>query len=108
MDHSELYMEDNLAYFNSSMMDEMDDSLLDLLCEDGFLELEEIAEAENPEEQEALLRLAIKRGFLKVWDEESLNTAVKLVVKKLDSLRIWKDLADDDLYLRAPPVVCVG
>ena len=105
MDHSELYMEDTLAYFNSSMMD---DSLLDLLCEDGFLELEEIAEAENPEEQEALLRLAIKRGFLKVWDEESLNTAVKLVVKKLDSLRIWKDLADDDLYLRAPPVVCVG
>ena len=105
MDHSEFYMEDTLAYFDPSMMD---DSLLDLLCEDGFLELEEIAEVENPEEQEALLRLAIERGFLKVWDEESLNTAVKLVVKKLDSLRIWKDLADDDLYLRAPPAVCVG
>ena len=108
MDHSEFYMEDTLAYFDPSMMDEMDDSLLDLLCEDGFLELEEIAEAETLEDQEALLRLAIERGFLKVWDEESLNTAVKLIVKKLDSLRIWKDLADDDLYLRAPPVVCVG
>ena len=108
MNHEQLYMEDYLEYFDPAMSDEMDDFLPELLCEDGFLELEEIAEAENPEEQEALLRLAIKRGFLKVWDEKSLNTAVKLVVKKLDSLRIWKDLADDDLYLRAPPVVCVG
>ena len=105
MDHSELYMEDTLTYFNPSMMDEMDDSLLDLLCEDGFLELEEIAEAETLEEQEALIRLAIERGFLKVWNEESLDTAVKLIVKKLDSLRIWKDLVDDDLHLRAPPVM---
>ena len=105
MDHSELYMEDTLAYFDPSMMDEMDDSLLELLCEDGFLEPEEIAEAETEEEQEALVRLAIERGFPGDLNEESLNTAVKLIIKKLDSLRIWKDLADDDLYLRAPPAV---
>ena len=106
MDHNECYMEDSLEYFDPSMMGEMDDSLLDLLCEDGFLEFEEIAAAETPEEQEALIRLAIQRGFSEVWDEEDLDTAVKLIVKKLDSLRVWKDLADDDLYLRAPPVRC--
>ena len=108
MDHEMNFMEDTLAYFDPSMMDEMDDSLLELLCEDGFLELEEIAEAETQEEQEALIRLAIERGFPGDWDEESLDTAVKLIVKKLDSLRIWKDLADDDLHLRAPPVFYAG
>ena len=105
MDHEMMFMEDNLAYFDPSMMDEMDESLLELLCEDGFLDAEEIADAETPEEQEALIRLAIERGFPQEWDEESLDTAVKLIVRKLDSLRIWKDLADDDLYLRAPPAV---
>ena len=106
MDHEMMFMEDTLEYFDPSMMDEMDDSLLQLLCEDGFLELEEIAEAETEEEQEALIRRAIERGFLEVWDEESLDTAVKLIVKKLDSLRIWKDRGDEDNHLRAPPDMC--
>jgi len=106
MDHEMNFMEDTLEYFDPSMMDEMDNSLLELLCEDGFLDMEEIAEAETPEEQEALVRLAIERGFPQDWDEESLDTAVKLIVKKLDSLRIWKDLVDEDKYLRAPPELC--
>lgn len=106
MDHEMNFMEDTLAYFDPSMVDEMNDSLLELLCEDGFLDMEEISEAETPEEQEALLRRAIERGFPQEWDEESLDAAVKLIVKKLDSLRIWKDLVDEDNHLRAPPELC--
>lgn len=85
----------------------MDDSILELLCEDGFLEPEEISEAETLEEEEALIRRAIERGFPDIWDEESLDSAVKLIVKKLDSLRVWKDLVDEDNHLRAPPECCV-
>ena len=107
MDHEMMFMEDNLAYFDPSMMDEMDESLLELLCEDGFLDAEEIADAETPEEQEALIRFASERGSPQEWDEESLDTAVKLIVRKLDSLRIWKDLVDEDKHLRAPPM-CAG
>ena len=106
MDHEMMFMEDTLAYFDPSMMDEMDDSLLELLCEDGFLEMEELASAESPEEQEALIRLAIERGFPMEWEEESLEAAVRLTIKKLDSLRIWKDLVDEDNHLRAPPALC--
>lgn len=106
MDHEAMFMEDTLAYFDPSLIDEMDDSLLELLCEDGFLEPEEIAEAETQEEQEALVRLAIMRGFPGDWDDESLDSAVKLIIKKLDSLRIWKDLVDDENHLRAPPELC--
>ena len=108
MDHEMIFMEDTLAYFDPSMMDEMDDSLLELLCEDGFLDVEEIADAETPKERRRLIRLAIERGFPQAWDEERLDAAVKLIVKKLDSLRIWKDLVDEDNHLRAPPAVCAG
>lgn len=106
MDHETMFMEDTLEYFDPSMMDGTDNSLLELLCEDGFLDMEEIAEAETPEEQEALIRRAIERGFPEIWDDESLDAAVKLIVKKLDSLRIWKDLVDEDNHLRAPPEMC--
>ena len=108
MDHEMIFMEDILAYADPSVMDETDDSLLELLCEDGFLDREEILEAETQEEQEALIRLAIERGFPLEWDEESLDSAVKLIVKKLDSLRIWKDLVDEDKHLRAPPALCAN
>lgn len=108
MDRETMFMEDTLEYFDPSVMDEMDDSLLELLCEDGFLDKEEIAEAETPEEQEALIRRAIERGFPELWEDESLDAAVKLIVKKLDSLRIWKDLVDEDNHLRAPPEMCAN
>ena len=104
MNHEQLYMEDYLEYFDPAMSDEMDDFLPELLCEDGFLKLEEISEAETPQEMEELIRLAIERGFPGLWDEEQLDTAVKLIIRKLDSLRIWKDLVDEDKHLRAPPV----
>lgn len=84
----------------------MDDSILELLCEDGFLDPEEISEAETPEEEEVLIRRAIERGFPDEWDDECLDSAVKLIVKKLDSLRVWKDLVDDRNHLRAPPELC--
>ena len=104
MNREAFFMEEDLEYFDPSMMNEMEDSLLELLCEDGFLDREEISEAETPQEMEALVRRAIERGFPNLWDDESLDTAVKLLVKKLDSLRIWKDLVDEDKHLRAPPM----
>ena len=104
MNREAFFMEEDLEYFDPSMMNEMEDSLLELLCEDGFLDREEISEAETPQEMEALVRRAIERGFPNLWDDESLDTAVKLIVKKLDSLRIWKDLVDEDKHLRAPPM----
>ena len=101
-----MLMEDPLEYSDSFDMEEMDSSLLDLLCEDGFLDRDEIADAETPKELETLIRRAVKRGFPEIWDDESLDSAVKLIVKKLDSLRIWKDLVDEDNHLRAPPELC--
>ena len=106
MDHDMMFMEEDLEYFDPSMLDGSDDALLELLCEDGFLDPEELAQAETLEEQEALIRLAIERGFPQAWDEERLETAAKLIVKKLDSLRIWKDLVYGDRHLRAPPEMC--
>ncbi len=100
-------MDEMLEGYIPGMTSEMDDSLLELLCEDGFLDAEEISGVETPEEQEELIRLAIERGFPdNIWDDESLDAAVKLIVKKLDSLRIWKDLVDEDNHLRAPPAMC--
>lgn len=104
MDLENMFIDEILDDFVPEMADGMDDSFLELLCEDGFLDAEEISEAETPEEQEALLRLAIERGFPdEDWENESLDAAVKLIIRKLDSLRIWKDLVDEDNHLRAPP-----
>ena len=108
MIHDRMFMEDDLENFDPSMMDSSEDALLDLLCEDGFLEPEELAQAETPEKQKTLIRLAIERGFPLTWDEERLETEGKLIVKKLDSLRVWKDLVHDDLRLRAPPEMCAA
>ena len=107
MSRDRMFMEENLAEFefDLAMLDGSDDDLLELLCEDGFLEPDEVAQAETPEDQEALIRLAIARGFLQVWDEACIETAVRLIVRKLDSLRIWKDLTHEDFHLRAPPEV---
>lgn len=81
---------------------EQDFSLLDLLCEDGFLNPSELPEAESSAAQLALLRRAIRRGFL-MEDRDTDEAEDMLVVKKLDSLRVWTDLVDEDVHLRAPP-----
>ena len=78
MDHDMMFAEEHLAEFDLFMLDDSDDDLLELLCGDGFLEPDEIAQAETPEEQEALLRLAIARGFLQVWDEVTKSEASRM------------------------------
>ena len=87
----------------SLLTGEQDLSLLELLCEDGFLEPSELPEEESLVLQLALLRRAIRRGFLmEACDAD--EAADLLMVKKLDSLRVWTDLTDEDVHLRAPPL----
>lgn len=85
-----------------SLVCEQDFSLLDLLCEDGFLNPSELLEAEASNAQLVLLRRAIRRGFL-MEARDTDETVDMLMVKKLDSLRVWTDLVDEDVHLRAPP-----
>ena len=82
---------------------ELDLSLLELLCEDGFLEPAELPTEASSVVQAALLKRAMRRGFLMepCGGEE---TAALLMVKQLDSLRVWTDLTDEDVHLRAPPL----
>ena len=81
---------------------EKDFSLLELLCEDGFLNPAELPEEESSSAQLALLCKAIRRGFL-AENRDTDEAVDMLMVKKLDSLRVWTDLVDEDVHLRAPP-----
>lgn len=81
---------------------EMDPSVLDLLCEDGFLSPAELPQEDSPARQLALIRRAIRRGF-PAEDRDAAERAGLMVVKRLDSLRVWTDLVDEDVHLRAPP-----
>lgn len=94
---------DAVAYRHGEQLAyEMDSSLLDLLCEDGFLSPAELPDEDSPAVRLALLRRAIRRGFLlDGWEDEAAHL---LIVKHLDSLRIWTDLTDEDVHLRAPPL----
>lgn len=94
---------DTMAFRHAAMLAyETDSSLLDLLCEDGFLSPSELPDEDSPAAQLALLRRAIRRGFLlDGWEDEAAHL---LMVKHLDSLRIWTDLTDEDVHLRAPPL----
>ena len=87
----------------SLLTDEQDLSLLELLCEDGFLEPSELPEEASSIVQLGLLRRAIRRGFL-MESCSADEDADLLIVKKLDSLRVWTDLTDEDVHLRAPPL----
>lgn len=87
----------------SLLIDEQDLSLLELLCEDGFLEPSELPEEASSVVQLGLLRRAIHRGFL-MESRSTDEDADLLIVKKLDSLRVWTDLTDEDVHLRAPPL----
>lgn len=79
--------------------------LLDLLCEDGFLTPAELSEEDLPGRRVALIRRAIRRSFLEAA-EAGIDVCRKgmLIVKRLNTLRVWIDLADEDVHLRAPPV----
>lgn len=83
---------------------EMDDSVLELLCEDGFLEPEELSEAEAPGHRMLLLRRAEHRGFAASGRPlERLSGAVKGIVRRSRLLRRWKDVVRQVGFLRAPP-----
>ena len=82
---------------------DMGSSVLDLLCEDGLITPVELAGKESPKEQLALIRRALRQVFL-AGRCAAETSADMLIVKKLDSLRIWTDLVDEDVHLRAPPL----
>jgi len=79
--------------------------LLDLLCEDGFLTPDELSEEDSSERRAALVRRVIRRSFLKAAEAGTdICRKGMLIVKRLNSLRVWMDLVDEDVHLRAPPV----
>ena len=95
---------DNTRCRDAAMLTwELDSSLLDLLCEDGFLAPGELPEEDSSAARLALLRRAIHRGFLEE-DRDEAAEADMLLAKQLDSLRVWTDLVDEDVHLRAPPL----
>lgn len=89
--------------FAAGLACERDSSLLDLLCEDGFLSPAELPQEDSPARQLALFHRAIRRGF-PAENRDTAERAGLLIVKRLDSLRVWTDLVDEDVHLRAPPL----
>lgn len=96
------YTDDVESRFVAGLACDMDDSLLDLLCEDGFLSPDELSREDSPAGHLALIRRAIRRGF-PVPGKDPAGQADLLLVKRLDTMRVWTDLVDDDVHLRAPP-----
>ena len=82
---------------------DMSSSVLDLLCEDGLISPAELSGKDSPQEQLALIRRALRQVFLAEYSDAE-ACADMLIVKKLDSLRVWTDLVDEDVHLRAPPL----
>lgn len=104
MNRGTVSQEDLFEYFVPEQADEMDDSFLELLCEDGFLDTSELEEEDFPGHRLILLKRAMKRGFQKTGRRlESLSEAVRIIVKRSDSLRHWKDIVRQTESLRAPP-----
>lgn len=98
------YGEDFMEYAVLEQSEEMDDSCLELLCEDGFLDVSDLSREDVPGQRALLLKKAIGRGFLPTGrDLEPLSEAVRLIVKRSDSLRHWKDVVKRRKYFRAPP-----
>lgn len=79
-----------------------EDSIFDpaLLCEDGWLTAEELASEENVH---TLLQKAVRRGFPADADQDDLAEESALWLKESNTHRIWNDLVDEDMHLRAPP-----
>lgn len=104
MNHGITSQEDLFEYFVPEQADEMDDSFLELLCEDGFLDASELDEEDFPGHRLILLKRAIERGFRMTGKyAECLSDAVRIIVKRSDSSRRWKDVLSRKKYLRAPP-----
>lgn len=79
---------------------DMGSSVLDLLCEDGLITPAELAGSDRPEEQLSLIRRALRQAFL----ADPMADADLLAAKKRNDLRVWTDLVDEDVHLRAPPL----
>lgn len=90
--------------FEPEGANEIDDSFLELLCEDGFLDSSDLREEDFPGHRLMLLKRAIGRGFqMRGRPLKSLADVVRLIVKRSDSSRHWKDIAGQVKFLRAPP-----
>lgn len=95
---------DFLTYAMACENGEWNDSLPELLCEDGFLSEEELREADTPGRGALLLKRAVLRGFLiRGRGDATLSSSVRLQIKRNDSARVWKYLISRAWYLRAPP-----
>ena len=97
------YETDTEYRFAASLACEWDASLPDLLCEDGFLSPAELPREDSPAAHLSLIRRAIRRGFSAPGQGAEQRMDL-LLVKRLDTLRVWTDLVDEDVSLRAPPL----
>lgn len=96
--------EDLFEYFVPDQAEEMDDSFLELLCEDGFLDTSDLCEEDFPGHRLILLRRAIRRGFQETGrSSECLSDAARHIVKRSSVLRHWNDVVRQVPCLRAPP-----
>ena len=80
MNHGITSQEDLFECFMADQPEEMDDSFLELLCEDGFLDISDLCEEDFPLSDEA-----------------------GRIVKRSNVLQIWNDVAKQVPFLRAPP-----
>lgn len=108
MNHGTVSQEDLFEYLVPEQTEEMDDSFLELLCEDGFLDASDLKEEDFPGHRLILLKRAIGRGFSATGrPSESLSDEVKRIVRRSEFLPRWKDVVRQVQYLRAPPC-CIG
>lgn len=104
MNHGITSQEDLFECFVADQPEEMDDSFLELLCEDGFLDISDICEEDFPGHRLILLKRAIRRGFRETGrPDERLSDEAGRIVKRSNVLQIWNDVAKQVPFLRAPP-----
>lgn len=109
MNHGTVSQEDLFELFLPEQAEETDDSFLELLCEDGFLDASDLKEEDFPGHRLILLKRAADRGFLATGRPfESLSDEVKRIVRRSEFLPLWKDAVRPVWYLRAPPCCIQG
>ena len=104
MNHGITSLEDLFECFAADQAEETDDSFLELLCEDGFLDISDLCEEDFPGHRLILLRRAVRRGFQETGHPpERLSDDARRIVKRSATQRRWNDVVSQVSFLRAPP-----
>ena len=99
MNHGITSQEDLFECFAADRPEEVDDSFLELLCEDGFLDTSDLCEEDFPGHRLILLKRAIRRGFRETGrPAESLSNDAGRIVKRSSVLQNWNDVARQRMW----------